>query len=293
MTCIFQRPVRGFLLLGALVCATIIGGRFLFAQQRSEAAIVATVNNVEVVYSQIRVSEVAVKRRFAAEFGRQADGSADADELGKIVRNLEIDALAKRIRAIVRDQETARLNVNVSDEEVRARWEDITRGQDVPGKLGEAAETLSILLASLEDVCVNGLNADQMYQERLQGRMPKAQWDGHVKYDCDPTRRRLLADFLARGGPEKTDYRETVRDIIRGEKLRVGVDTELARSDPEYAEFMRPVQGRSQNDRDRSTKPPTYRDAKHYEWWQARYREAKVEIQDERFKDAWPPKTNE
>ena len=35
------------------------------------------------------------------------------------------------------------------------------------------------------------------------------------------------------------------------------------------------------------------RAAKRFEWWEARYREAKVEIKDERFKDAWPPKSNE
>jgi len=284
------------------VIATVVGAAALLllacwfgigrlrAGERTETAIVATVDGAAIARSDIQPSQKAIDTRFTQVHGRDPGADVDAELVKNITHELEEAALVKQIRAVVRKTQMNRLGVAVSADEIDERWRRATDGVDVDTKLGEWNATLSILIDSLQYACVAAADTDAIYAQRLEGRMPKAQWDMHVKHDCAPERRRILAAYSSKGGARRDEYPEILEGAIATEKARAAIDRELVESDPEYAEYMTLLKTDPGVERVQA-KPPGFRDSKHQQWWETRYREAKVQINDAQFKDAWPPNT--
>lgn len=262
----------------------------LIADEPPGAATVATVNGAPIVRADIQPSQEAIERRFEQVYERSSRAGENSRSLTQIALELEKSALANRIRVLIRSAQLQRLGIAVSAEEIDERWRKSTQGTDVDAKLGVWNQTLSILVDSLQDACVPGADTDAIYAERLDGRMPKAQWDMHVKHDCAPDRRRVLAAYSSKGGARREEYPDILESLITTEKTRAAIDRQLIESDAEYAEYITLLNTNPKDERVQA-KPPGFRDAKHQQWWQARYREAQVEIKEDLFKDAWPPGT--
>lgn len=242
---------------------------------------IATVNGAPIKFKFVRVSLEQAENWFVKGNGRKPSAN-DAKALESLLHDLETKALLKAMRLAVRDSEIKRLNIEVSVAEVDERWQEMAGKKDIKTAIDAGRETMAILVDALNAACNGEEDSNEAFRTRLDGRMSKVQWEGHLKYDCTPERRRILAEQARAAGPQIDDYRKLIKDQILDYRLRVAIDDALTQEDSEYAEYRRLLRD-SPNDPKILTKSPMYGEAKRQEWWQKRFQEAKVEILDPRF----------
>lgn len=92
--------------------------------------------------------------------------------------------------------------------------------------------------------------------------------------------------FLCVNDEELFNLHDDFRNVVIMERLMEAVEDDLIRTDAGFAEYMRLASTDPGNEKVQS-KGRNYKAARRYEWWQQRYREAKVDINVDRFKEAW------
>jgi hypothetical protein len=280
----------------ALTVGLVLAGGFALrgsdAQPLSGDSVVASVNGEHILYTAIKVTTETAKQRFRSTHRHDPMSTAEEREVEEARVASELSRCRSRIRAVIVRQKLSELGADPTPEEIAGRVEIIEHDVDVPKVVGESRVALRAVLAALDEVAENGSDPDAVYAERLIGKLSAEEWQLRVRYESSPERRNLLRRVLELPDSELFNVEDTARSVLATEKSRQAVEAAIIATDPEYAEYVHLAATEPSNPKVQE-KSPMYRDAKRYEWWQARYREAKVEIKDERFKDAWQPKTNE
>lgn len=257
-------------------------------------AVIAVVNGEAVKYAAVKVAPGAdlLLMRFRRAHGRDPETEADREAMERERRAREIRNLSEFIRAAVRQQQTARFGIDPTEEEVEERWQRYRRERKAEGEpidvnvmLRQGRENLRQLLKALEEVVDEGQDADAVYQRRLVDKMSREEWRLRLQYEGTPERRELLERLLALPDNELFKPHEAFRKVLVMERLDKAIEEDLVAKNPEFAEYVRLATTDPGNQKVQS-KGPNYRAAKRYEWWQQRYREAQIEIKDDRFKDA-------
>jgi len=259
-------------------------------QTRPGNRVIAVVNGELVRYSDVVVAPDAdvLLARFRRAHGRDPETETDKQAIRLAARERESVNLANQIRGIVRRQQIERFGIEPTEQEVEERWKFARQTQHIDQQTAvlRVRNVLREVIAGLEEVIDQGRDPEEVYQRRLADKISREEWKLRIQYQGKPQKRESLKRAFALPDEKLFNPRESYRWILTSEKLTDAIDQELVATDPEFAEYMRLLRTDPGNERVRS-KDRNYVAAKRYEWWQQRYREAKVEIQDKGFEDAW------
>ena len=118
-------------------CVIAISGvEGLGSVEIAETAVVAVVNGEPITYSAIAVSSEAASTRFTFEHKHAPATEEELRDVEKLRETLETKELAKRIRAVIHQQQTTRLGVAPSAAEIKARSERLLRDRGPAGHPG-------------------------------------------------------------------------------------------------------------------------------------------------------------
>lgn len=284
---------RRYLALVPVAIVCVIALPWSGAEQLADAMLIATVNGEPVTYERIRVKAKVVLARFRRIHERAPETEADRDAMERDMRESEAANLAVSIRAAVRRQQTTRFGIDPTEQEIEERWRQWELEREAEGEridrgamAREGKKNLRQLLKALEEVIDQGHDADIVYERRLTGKMSREEWRLRLQHEGTPEKRKHLERLLSVPDEELFNLHDGFRRVVLGEQLDKAIEDELARTDPEFRDYINLAATDPGNARVQS-KGHNYRIAKRYEWWQQRYREAKVEIKVGRFKDAW------
>jgi len=249
--------------------------------------IVAVVNGKPIPFSAIEVPIEVATSAFVHEHERDPNSESDLAEVEKIRQRAESKRLVNYIRGTIREQQLERFGIECSDAELRARWQRLVEERDPPSSRAETRAEMENLLECVRAVHEDGADPDVVFETQLGPGMTREQWQSVLRQYKNPEVRRLMRERLNKD-PEKydDDAKEMARAVLLTEKLRLAVENDLGRSDPEFAEYARLIETDAQNEKVKS-KPYNYMEIKRNEWWQKRFGDAKVEILDDRFKHVW------
>lgn len=269
------------------VCCVAVfsGGGDSTADQLADKGVIAVVNGRAIPYSVIKVTVDAARNRFAYEHERSPATDADGQEVERIRQRYEVKQLVSYIQGTIRSQQVARFSIECSDAELEARWERILEERDQPGTREDNRERIANLLDCLRAVHEGSADPDVVYDTRLTHKLTRREWKSVLQQYGAPERRRLLEELLSDDEEFDDSAKDAARSALIMEKTMEAVEEELIRTDPEFAEYMRLARTDPRNEKVQS-KGPNYKTGKRYGWWQERYREAEIELKDERFKDA-------
>ena len=278
-------------IIAVAIAVSLSGVVFLFGQdepptsEASDTAAVAIVNAESIPYSAIRVTPEGATIRFVLENGREPVTDADLRQVEQIRRRAEVAQLVGYIQEAIRARQISRMRIQISDAEIKQRSERLIREGDSPKAHAAFREKQLNLLDCLRAVHEDSQDADDVYNARLAEGMPPELWKAILRQYRTPEQRVELEELLNYEGDLDVDAQEIARFELRMEKLRRAIEEDLIRTDPEFAEYIRLTKTDPGNEKVQS-KGHNYKTAKRDEWWQQRYREAKIEIVDERFEGA-------
>lgn len=275
------------MLFGVLVAALSSTG---LSEQRLKE-IVAKVDDQEILYE-----EIAVDSRDLELFLRQRGSSIDQlteEQADQTWTELEQQALASRIRAIVSDQAIRRFGIEVSDEEVIQRRKEIYAGFDLDeafSKIREGAERLSQALIAVYE---HGEDPERVYQESMSEQLTELEWENLLHEYRTKQKREELNPSTA-GEPS---VNRGVKMILVAEKLRDHIDQQIAEMDPRFEHFKRLIEAHQSELPILEVDPTnslhmqlkeafTYVELTRECWWQERYQDAAISISYERLSEA-------
>lgn len=288
-TTMFQNPFRLVGIVGMCCLLPFFTRGKQPNRERDGQQVVAVVNSVPIFYSSVDLPSDTAREQFIFEYGHAPVDESDFHEMEQLRLRYRLKRIASWIRTTVRKQEMARLGVDVSEAEIIARWEQMLQDRDPPETVARTRAGIVALLNALRAVFEQSEDSDHVYETKLIGKVSREEWKMLLRICSTPKRRRIqektLEAALDQDGAFDESVRDGVRRLVAWEKLDRAIDEELIRADPEFAEYMR-LAKTDPSDEKVQSKGPNYVAAKRYEWWHERYREAKIEIKDERFKDA-------
>jgi len=245
---------------------------------------IVVVNGRPITKSEIAVAYAYAEKRFRRMEGKEPASADDKRAVRRLQHTMEGEKLERRIRGVIRDQVSKNLGVSVTNEEVRARWRELTENVDIERAQVEEKRNFSVLLDALEEVYLAGENPEHVYDSLLMERMSSREWEVHLAYYESAEKRCAFREFVNEPIKDQEDPDPAIRGMMLAEQLDAAVDAALERDDAEFAEYLRLVKTDPASSKVQS-KGPMYRAAKRYEWWHERYRQAKIEMKDDRFKE--------
>lgn len=271
--------------------AIILEILFLFAsmsvapssRQESDDDIVATVSGVEILRSNIAVPSEEARFRYKLKTGQPSEAGQEG-EIEELRQQLEIRRLATEIRRIVVGRTKARLGVSATEAEVLGRWRELTLGVDFDAVARQQSDSIAPLLAALKAVHEQGKDARKVYDTFLFDRMTLQEWEVQARYYRTPGRRRALERALEETGDDLSNPDAGVRAMVEGEKLGEAIDAEIAKDDPSFAEYLE-LRGSNVIGEQQGEYPPYYLEGTRAKWWSEQYRDANIEILDERYNE--------
>ena len=265
---------------GALFLFTSISAASSFLQQRS-GAVIAIVSDIEIVRSDIAVSSDEVEFRYKLKTGHPIEAGQES-EIEGLREQQEIGRLAREIQRIVARRVKARLGVSASEAEVLSRWREMTRGVDLDAAARQQRDSIAPLRAALKAVHEEGKDMREVYNTFLADQMVFQEWQIHARYYRTLDRRRILERGLVQTGQDLLNPDPGIRALVESEKLTQAMDEEIAKSDPSFAEYLELRESRIDDERF-AAYPPNYLEEMRANWWRKQYREADIEILDERY----------
>lgn len=245
--------------------------------------IVARVGQVEIRASEVDVSEDTVLknlRMYRAAGIAVVDSAPDHERLEEMKWEQSNGRLASRIRDIVEQAAMARYRVVASPKEIGEEME--RAGFSEPDSLiREAQGIYEALNEAVVDYFERGVSKDSAYARHLQGKMDRRTWEMHCITYEDSTWRA----GLKRWGEidwKDMDFTGAATDFINQQKLDSLVVELLKRESEEYRRYRESV-GTGVSD---SLYPLDFDVRMRERWWQQRFREADIEILDERYRGA-------
>lgn len=189
--------------------------------------------------------------------------------------------MAERIRKIVFEQQQHRLGITVTDQEVQARWEKLTKGVDKDAAVQQQREMIGPLLSALQAVYEKGMDEQAAYEQFVARSMSREEWTIQLHYYRTPARRQILVNTMSQGASDLSRPDAGFADVLRQEKMNDAVDREIAIGD---AEFRRYREALAKGEKPEGRFPPNYLEMKRHEWWADQYRKANITVMDERYR---------
>ena len=242
---------------------------------------IAIVFDIEIVRSDIAVSSDEVEFRYKLKTGHPIEAGQES-EIEGLREQQEIGRLAREIQRIVARRVKARLGVSASEAEVLSRWREMTRGVDLDAAARQQRDSIAPLLAALKAVHEEGKDMREVYNTFLADQMVFQEWQIHARYYRTLDRRRILERGLVQTGQDLLNPDPGIRALVESEKLTQAMDEEIAKSDPSFAEYLGLRESRIDDERF-APYPPNYLEEMRANWWRKQYREADIEILDERY----------
>lgn len=283
------------------------------AESRQEPEdVVATVDGKEILYEEIDFDpknfEFQIRARISTGEIDQAEVSSEQDiEQARLEK--EKQALAHKIEGLVAKQVVEQFGIEVNDEEVLQRIEEMVPAEAV----SQLREDFTRLLKALEAVYEEGRDPKEVYPEALSSEQQKVlsqlsgkdrqkfqemeelQWEMQLYEYRDPGKRQMLKDSLALGTEDlNNSFRRGFKALLVSEKLDALRDRQIATIHPEYDSFLEfleehlpIVQVDPSNPLHLEVKR-VYTTVERWRqcWWEARYDEVKIEIVEDRLAGA-------
>jgi hypothetical protein len=248
----------------------------------SKGGIVATVNGEQITYKDIDASKEDVLFNVQVRKGEKASQKLkeDPDRLNELVHSFEVQALVREIRTLVYAQQITQLDISVSENEVYQYWNEITTDMDQ-----EAVQKEKQMLVSIYDglmqVVVEGKNKDQVYKNQLAGVISKEQWEAHLRSFNTPKRLVALEKQIKEIDSGNVQPDEGVKAYLQQQKLQEAIDFQVAAQSNEFAQAKEKMEkGTATIDDINLVKN------KRLDWWQEKYRQADIEIKDNKYSEA-------
>jgi hypothetical protein len=259
------------------------------AQEPKGEYVVAVVNSVPILHSSIDLPNDAAREQFIYKHGHSPVDESDMKIMEEIRHRYRLKRLTISIQTTIRKQEIARFGIKVTENDIATRWEQLVQDRDPPETITRNRLKAAALLAALNAVFDQSEDPEHVYETKLEGKASREEWEMLLR-SCNIPKWRLLQEKALEAGLNHDvvfdeSMQDGVRRLVIREKLDEAIEDELIRIDPEFSEYNRLAKTDPTNEKVQS-KGPNYRAAKRYLWWQQRYREAHIEIKDERFREA-------
>jgi hypothetical protein len=262
--------------IGVVVVSIVVG-----ANGTSER-IAVRIDGVAISYSTVRVAEAIVRRTFEARFGRAPIEPADSEALQGMRTELEANRVRNHIRAHVRDSQVARFGITASTQEVVDRLEQMKRERDPEEVMTNQLEKNERIFAALQAIHEDGVDSFEAYGRfALEGHIAKEMWPTVVASYASESARIAFRGALDVPTSAK-ELEDHVRRVVIREKLEQRILEEVSEEDSDVAEYLKRRTENSSTEKAVMT-DSSFLDSKRRNWWEARYREATVEIVDPRF----------
>jgi hypothetical protein len=211
-----------------------------------DTCVVAVVAGREILYKEIKADPEIVQLSY--------DKPLQLNELEKAIYDYENQRLAMRIKLLIEEDMIRKLGIAVTDEEVDRELKRRFEQAEISQRTVDEIRKKSIALAkALEEWQQNPEKSDVIYQERLASKsITSQQWKVfQLSYNTPEKLAEMRGLIPSTVADMIANSRSSCRQDLLFEKLNVRIASAVSVE----------------------------------EWWQEQYRQAKIEIKDERFKD--------
>lgn len=260
--------------------------QFANGQETDRNIIVAIVEEVKIKYKDVQVTPQEALFRYKLSKGRGPSTEPEMMEMEQLRRHEEVERLAEKIRGIIFRKQKARFGIEVTEAELAERWSILTKGVDLSAAAEQRRQMIEPLLMALKAVYEKGEDKDTVYKNLLANRMTLQEWEIQLRYYRTRKRRKILEDALKQRTADLRKPDEGIRALLVREKMNEAIDREIAKTDPQFAEYKTLLEKDPKNEKLHQF-DPNYLDFKRWTWWQEQYRKAKIEIKNQQFKDVF------
>lgn len=267
------------------VSCTLLFPKTICFAERSYDDVVAIVFGKEIKYADIVVLDDKVREEYGGKIGDK--------ELKAAVLERETRWLRGRICNEIAMREIEKARIAVTDEEALARLtSDIAKAKVDDNFVKKIAQDGSIILQALEEWLANPQDEETIYRARVSQILSKDEWEAYKKrYSNWEVLEELRAMIPSSIEDMKRKSLLSMKMQIAFEKLKQLVTKHISISERElhnyyvakYKQEPRPVYQAVKSQLKEELLQVRKREAM-ASWWQKRYKEAKIEIKDERFK---------
>jgi len=234
----------------------------------------------------------AVVGKFWVQHGRAPAGE---QEIQEAMARQQCDDLRGQIMAAEVKFQKARFGISASAEEGAALSKIYWNLHDPEAEASKIRADARVLGAALAQVYDQGRSAEPIYRDLIAPTgMPQAIWQSNLELGRNAEFRaklgRVAANTTAQAVMKGTD--KTNVALVERRRLDDAVDRELTAQDPEFGRYLdvlhRTTRVINPFESQGSGMPPDqmiYIQRKRAEWWQARYAETKVVVNDPTLRD--------
>lgn len=275
-----------FLVLILLCMLVILGGYLLHIQENGPNDLVAIVHGAKILYKDVKVDPKTVQLSHAEQIS--------ASQLKSEVHKQEMRRLAGKIHKVIFEQKIDELRITVSEKEVDSRVDEIFRQTNMTSeKAAAVCENARALHEALAAWQKDPSHGDVIYNEKLAGSLiSKEQWKAfQVAYDTPEKLKSLVVpkniDDMKKNSRESSRMdvlNKKLEDVItknvsvKAEEIEAAYQKKYGNlpERPPLEEVMEKLNVQLLSKKKQEAKKV---------WWQEHYRQAKIEIKDQRFKD--------
>jgi hypothetical protein len=270
----------------------IVCFRFALADQLNHRQhVVATVEGELIRKEDISVSKERIEHALILQYGR----APTALEVASATKAAEGRKLIGKIRSIIRHNVLRKLGIEATTEEARSQLREIYPGlgEDPIGVLEKERSYFKKLSMALKEALKNPKEEKKIFEARLKGLMEYETWQVTLQHYNTLDKIALIEQSIPK----------TVEDIYKSadpamlswvldKKLRQVINKDVTVTDGEVkryfdAQFTGKKKKPSFEERKfemRERLLEIKRQEHEKNWWQERYKKARIEIKDERYK---------
>lgn len=272
-----DRVKSAILVLSLLLLAGAAGGGEMCD------SVVARVGNCEIFLSQIVPPDegILARERWTREHGdTTAVPEPDPAELKRMGIRTGQRNLAMRIRGTVFLQMCAKYGIVPTDSVIVQEAVKLVAIARPESAAAVEEGRLVSLMQALDDIYDRGIPPDSAYAMHLAGKYEPSVWETKLLKYSDPALRERLRRNLQRDWRSEVDFQGAAAEWVQYNKMNDFVDREIAKEDEDYRRFLAgETTGVLRHN-------PGYDWEMRERWWQQRFREADIEILDERYRGA-------
>jgi len=277
-----SRTQKTYKIVYIFLLLVVVNSRFIDAEHINGENIVGIVEETEIKHKKIPIDQIIFL--FKLVRGDEPETEAEKLEVEKERKNKEKELIVENIRSIIYDKQVARFGIKVTKKELVERLNVVTEGFDFDAEAKEIREIVLPLLTALKLVYEEGEDKDEVYNKLLTDKITKHDWEVHHNYYRTPEMRKVLERGLTVTADDFKKPNKATRAMVESQKLDEAIDKEIAKKDPEFAEYKTLSENDPKNKKLQQFNP-NYLDIKRGLWWQEQYKKAKIEIKDDRFRD--------
>jgi hypothetical protein len=282
-----MRKRVGFLGLCLILCAGLFTINSFCIEPN---AVIAVVEGEKVIYRQITQEPKEVLSWYQNTFGKEPT----KDEIDKTIIQKERAALANQIHRIIEQKKMKELGIKTSDKEVEIRMKSYYTEHNLnPEEITKDINLrISKIAKALREALKNPSEEKKIYERELSSFMEYEEWTSRRQY-CNTVEAIEAFDEPFARVEELYKPNPALKAWLLDEKFRDAITKDVSVTDEEVKVYYTELYDGQEDkplfaEAEKNLKEELLtrkKQQKEKQWWQEQYKNVKIEIKDERFKD--------